>query len=123
MADHYGNHKCHIDENVPIAFICSVDGRIVLRVYSGKYDLVVTLNNHSIVQGNKVFESLLSHLSFQRPAYTFLILTRSGNMGIYEETFEKISYRVRKAEEKKNKTLIPEGTDDDDALVSFLFKL
>ena len=44
-------------------------------------------------------------------------------MGIYEETFEKISYRVRKAEEKKNKTLIPEGTDDDDALVSFLFKL
>ncbi len=40
-------------------------------------------------------------------------------MGIYEETFEKVAYRVKKAEEKKNKTVIPEGVDEDDALVSF----
>ena len=40
-------------------------------------------------------------------------------MGIYEETFEKISYRVKQAEERKNKTVIPDNVDDDDALVSF----
>ena len=39
-------------------------------------------------------------------------------MGIYEETFEKISYRVKQAEERKNKTVIPDNVDDDDALVS-----
>jgi hypothetical protein len=39
-------------------------------------------------------------------------------MGIYEETYEKIAYRVKQGDEKKNKTtLIPEGVDDDDALV------
>ena len=48
------------------------------------------------------------------------LLFRSGNMGIYEETFEKIAYRVKQAEEKKNKTVIPDGVDDDDALVSGL---
>ncbi len=39
-------------------------------------------------------------------------------MGIYEETYEKIAYRVKQGDEKKNKTtLIPEGVDDDEALV------
>ena len=39
-------------------------------------------------------------------------------MGIYEETYEKIAYRVKQGDEKKSKTtLIPEGVDDDDALV------
>ena len=23
MADHYGNHRCHIEKNVPVAFILS----------------------------------------------------------------------------------------------------
>ena len=47
-----------------------------------------------------------------------LIFPRSGNMGIYEETYEKIAYRVKQGDEKKNKTVIPEGADEDDALVN-----
>merc|ERR1711913_177423 len=49
------------------------------------------------------------------------ILTRSGNMEIYEETFESISFKVKQAEEKRfgAKTSIPEDADDDDALDMF----
>jgi hypothetical protein len=40
-------------------------------------------------------------------------------MGIYEETYEKVAYRVKQGDERKSKssTVIPEGVDDDDALV------
>jgi len=41
-------------------------------------------------------------------------------MGIYEETFEKISYRLKQSEAKE-KTVIPDGTDEDDALVILFF--
>lgn len=37
-------------------------------------------------------------------------------MGIYEETYEKISYRIKQSE-LKEKTVIPDGTNEDDALV------
>ena len=49
------------------------------------------------------------------------ILTRSGNMEIYEETFESITHKIRVEEEKKvgPKTNIPDGVDDDDALDMF----
>ena len=49
------------------------------------------------------------------------ILTRSGNMVIYEETFESIMHKIKQEEEKKvgPKTAIPEGVDDDDALDMF----
>ena len=49
------------------------------------------------------------------------ILTRSGNMEIYEETFESIMHKIKQEEEKKvgPKTAIPEGVDDDDALDMF----
>ena len=49
------------------------------------------------------------------------ILSRSGNMEIYEETFESIMHKVKTEEEKKlgPKTAIPEGVDDDDALDMF----
>jgi len=43
-------------------------------------------------------------------------------MGIYEETYEKIAYRVKQGNEKKNKTVIPEGVDEDDALVNIFAK-
>ena len=48
------------------------------------------------------------------------ILTRSGNMEIYEETYESIMHKM-KSEEKKvaPATDIPEGVDDDDALDMF----
>ena len=32
MAGHYGNHRCLVEKNVPIAFIFPVDGRMVLGV-------------------------------------------------------------------------------------------
>ena len=44
-------------------------------------------------------------------------------MGIYEETYEKVAYRIKQSDERKTKssttttTVIPEGVDDDDALV------
>ena len=49
------------------------------------------------------------------------ILTRSGNMEIYEETFESITHKIKSEQEKKvgPKTSIPEGVDDDDALDMF----
>lgn len=49
------------------------------------------------------------------------ILSRSGNMEIYEETYEKIAYRLKEAEEKNRlaTTDIPEGVEDDDALDMF----
>merc|ERR1712059_95362 len=48
------------------------------------------------------------------------ILSRSGNMEIYEETYEGILFKI-KAEEKKikPKTAIPEDIDEDDALDMF----
>jgi len=48
------------------------------------------------------------------------ILTRSGNMEVYEETYESITFNLEK--EKKTaaaKTAIPEDVDDDDALDMF----
>jgi len=53
--------------------------------------------------------------------YADSILSRSGNMEVYEETYEKIAYRLKEAEEK-DKTEIPEGVDDDDALDMFADK-
>ena len=49
------------------------------------------------------------------------ILTRSGNMEIYEETYESIMHKIKTEEEKKlgSKTAIPEGVDDEDALDMF----
>jgi len=48
------------------------------------------------------------------------ILTRSGNMEVYEETYEKIAYRLKEEDEKATSvTDIPEGMDDDDALDMF----
>jgi len=49
------------------------------------------------------------------------ILTRSGNMEIYEETYESIMHKVKTEEEKKlgPKTAIPDDVDDDDALDMF----
>ncbi len=49
------------------------------------------------------------------------ILTRSGNMEIYEETYEKIAYRLKEAEAKHKlaTTEVPEDMEDDDALDMF----
>ena len=52
------------------------------------------------------------------------ILTRSGNMEVYEETYEKIAFRLKEENEKAKgvpaeATEIPEGIDDDDALDMF----
>jgi len=49
------------------------------------------------------------------------ILSRSGNMEIYEETYEGILFKIKAEEEKKvgPKTVIPEGMDEDDALDMF----
>jgi len=49
------------------------------------------------------------------------ILTRSGNMEVYDETYESISFKIE-AEDRKiddKKTEIPENIDDDDALDMF----
>lgn len=56
--------------------------------------------------------------------YADSILSRSGNMEIYEETYEKIAYRIKQHEEKygslkTSQANIPEGTNDDDALDMF----
>ena len=56
--------------------------------------------------------------------YADSILSRSGNMEIYEETYEKIAYRIKqhdkvhKAQETPQAN-IPEGTNDEDALDMF----
>lgn len=49
------------------------------------------------------------------------ILSRSGNMEIYEETYEAISFKLKQTEEKTvgAKTAIPEGVEDEDALDMF----
>jgi len=49
------------------------------------------------------------------------ILTRSGNMEIYEETYEGILFKIKSEEEKRvgPKTSIPDGTTEDDALDMF----
>jgi len=49
------------------------------------------------------------------------ILSRSGNMEIYEETYEGIVHKIKTAEEKKvgTKVSIPDGVDEDDALDMF----
>ena len=46
------------------------------------------------------------------------ILSRSGNMEIYEETYEKIAFKIKQLE-PKSQTAIPDGVDDDDALDMF----
>ena len=53
--------------------------------------------------------------------YADLILSRSGNMEIYEETYEKIAYQIKQHDDKNKPTQasIPEGTNDDDALDMF----
>ncbi|XP_033748039.1 CD2 antigen cytoplasmic tail-binding protein 2-like [Pecten maximus] len=44
----------------------------------------------------------------------------TGNMEVYEMTYEKISYELKKFEDSKPKPVsIPEGMDDDDALDMF----
>ncbi|KAL3856392.1 hypothetical protein ACJMK2_011159 [Sinanodonta woodiana] len=45
----------------------------------------------------------------------------TGNMDVYQMTYEKISFEVKKSEENstKSKTVIPQGTQDDDALDMF----
>ncbi len=55
------------------------------------------------------------------------VLSRSGHMEIYQETYESIAYKIKQADgEKKtaaastSKPAIPEGTDDDDALDMFM---
>ena len=56
-------------------------------------------------------------------------IVSSGKMDIYQDTFEKISYMIKTEEEKAQKeaadsrTVIPEGTEDDDALDMFADKL
>lgn len=49
------------------------------------------------------------------------ILSRSGNMEIYEETYEGILFKIKTEEEKKGKpkTDVPDNIDDDDALDMF----
>eukprot|EP00092_Neocalanus_flemingeri_P015581 GFUD01016869.1.p1 GENE.GFUD01016869.1~~GFUD01016869.1.p1 ORF type:complete len:367 (-),score=151.49 GFUD01016869.1:45-1076(-) len=49
------------------------------------------------------------------------ILTRSGNMEIYEETYEGIIFKIKTEEEKKigSKTSIPEGVNEEDAMDMF----
>merc|ERR1712228_887706 len=49
------------------------------------------------------------------------ILTRSGNMEIYEMTYEGILFKIKAEEEKKvgKKAAIPDNVDDDDALDMF----
>lgn len=50
------------------------------------------------------------------------ILTRSGNMEIYEETFEGIVFKIKASEEKKigaKKTNLLDNMDEDDALDMF----
>ena len=56
--------------------------------------------------------------------YADSILSRSGNMEIYEETYEKIAYRIKQHEglhglANTSQANIPEGTNDDDALDMF----
>lgn len=52
------------------------------------------------------------------------VLTRSGHMEIYEETYESMTFKMKKMDEKKKSSakavVIPEGTDDDDALDMFM---
>ena len=49
------------------------------------------------------------------------ILSRSGNMEVYEETYEKIAFKLKSLKAKE--TEIPEGTNDDDALDMFASSL
>ena len=58
--------------------------------------------------------------------YADSILSRSGNMEIYEETYEKIAYRIKQHENQFGANIqlgaqsnIPDGTNDDDALDMF----
>jgi len=48
------------------------------------------------------------------------IITRSGNMEVYDETYESITYRIQEQEKKDGPKIdIPENVDDDDALDMF----
>jgi CD2 antigen cytoplasmic tail-binding protein 2 len=57
----------------------------------------------------------------QLTGFADTILSRSGNMEIYEETYEKIAFHLKQIDDEKDKkaTVIPEGVDDDDALDMF----
>ena len=48
-------------------------------------------------------------------------LLQHGDLEIYQDTYEKLQFKVKLAEEKdqKAKTVVPEGVDDDDALDMF----
>lgn len=66
-------------------------------------------------------------LMMKLTGYADSILSRSGNMEIYEETFEKIAYKIKqmepaaaaKAATGAATVVVPEGVDDDDALDMF----
>lgn len=46
-------------------------------------------------------------------------LLQNGNMDVYEMTYEKLTYELKKFENGKERLSIPEGTNDDDALDMF----
>ena len=71
----------------------------------------------NLTEEEKKNRELMTKLS----GYADMILSRSGNMEIYEETYEKIAYQIRQHDEKYKpvQASIPEGTNDDDALDMF----
>jgi len=60
-------------------------------------------------------------LMMQLTGWADSILSRSGNMEIYEETYEKIAYKIKQMEPQKAPAPaeIPDDVDDDDALDMF----
>jgi len=59
-------------------------------------------------------------LMMQLTGFADSILSRSGNMEIYEETYEKIAHKIKQKEPQgPAATEIPDGVDDDDALDMF----
>ena len=72
---------------------------------------------NSETEEEKKNRELMTKLS----GYADSILSRSGNMEIYEETYEKIAYKIKQHEEQHMpiQANIPEGTNDDDALEMF----
>ena len=71
----------------------------------------------NMTEEEKKNRELMTKLS----GYADMILSRSGNMEIYEETYEKIAYQIRQHDDKYKpvQANIPTGTNDDDALDMF----
>ena len=71
----------------------------------------------NLTEEQKKDRELMTKLS----GYADMILSRSGNMEIYEETYEKIAYQIKLHDDKYKpaQASIPEGTNDDDALDMF----